>query len=87
MQELIAPSQALSLHVNLQVLKVTTMFSIKLIIALFGGIIIGLPVIIYQFWKFISPAFEEDHGSSVFLTILLSTLFFVLGNNKNRLTY
>ena len=76
---LVAPSQSLSIDLNLQVLKVTSMFTIKITVALFGGIFIGLPIILYQLWRFISPAFEEDHGSSVFLTILLSTLFFVLG--------
>ena len=76
---LVAPSQALNMDLNLQVLKVTSMFTIKLSVALFGGIFIGLPVILYQFWKFISPAFEEKHGLSIFITILISTLFFLLG--------
>ena len=76
---LIAPSQALELDLNLQVLKVTSMFTVKLSVALFGGIFIGLPVILYQFWRFIAPAFEEKHGFSVFITILFSSLFFVLG--------
>ena len=72
---LVSPSQSLSIDLNLQVLKVTSMFTIKITVALFGGIFIGLPIILYQLWRFISPAFEEDYGSSVFLTILLSTLF------------
>ena len=76
---LVAPSQALAIDLNLQVLKVTSMFTVKLSVALFGGIFIGLPVILYQFWRFISPAFEKKHGISVFITILFSTLFFVLG--------
>ena len=76
---LVAPAQALNMDLNLQVLKVTSMFTIKLSVALFGGIFIGLPVILYQFWKFISPAFEEKHGLSIFITILISTLFFLLG--------
>ena len=76
---LVAPSQALDVDLNLQVLKVTSMFTVKLTVALFGGIFIGLPVILYQFWRFISPAFDEKHGFSVFITILFSTLFFVLG--------
>ena len=76
---LVAPSQVLEMDLNLQVLKVTSMFTVKLSVALFGGLFIGLPVIVYQFWRFISPAFEEEHGVSVFITLLLSTLFFVLG--------
>ena len=64
---LVSPSQVLDMDLNLQVLKVTSMFTVKLTVALFGGIFIGLPVILYQFWSFISPAFEEKHGFSVFL--------------------
>ena len=73
------PSQALAVDVSLQVLKVTSMFTVKLSVALFGGIFLGLPVILYQFWRFISPAFEKEHSFSVFITILFSILFFVLG--------
>ena len=76
---LVAPSQVLEMDLNLQVLKVTSMFTVKLSVALFGGLFIGLPVMVYQFWRFISPAFEEKHGVSVFITLLFSTLFFMLG--------
>ena len=79
MHWLIIPTESLSIDMNLQVLKVTSMFTVKLSIALFGGIFMGLPVIMYQFWRFISPAFEKEHGVAVFITILFSTLFFVLG--------
>ena len=76
---LITPSKSLPIDVNLQVLKVTSMLSIKLIVTLFGGIIIGLPVIIYQFLKFILPAFKNDYTVSIFFAILFSTLFFISG--------
>ena len=59
MHWLIIPTESLSIDMNLQVLKVTSMFTVKLSIALFGGIFMGLPVIMYQFWRFISPAFEK----------------------------
>ena len=76
---LVEPSKSLGIELNLQVLKVTSMFTVKLSVALFGGIIIGLPVILFQFWRFISPAFAKEQGMSVFITILFSTLFFILG--------
>ena len=76
---LIRPLKTLSSNMNLQVLKVTSMFTVKLSIALFGGIFIGLPVIMYQVWRFISPAFEKKHGFSIFLTIIFATFFFVIG--------
>ncbi|SVC55684.1 uncharacterized protein METZ01_LOCUS308538, partial [marine metagenome] len=76
---LIYPIQSLSIDINLQVLKVTSMFTVKLITALFGGMILGLPVIMYQFWRFVSPAFEDRHGLAVIFTILFSLCFFILG--------
>ena len=76
---LVAPSQSIPVDLNLQVLKVTSMFMVKLSVALFGGIFLGLPIILYQLWRFISPAFEKEHGLSVFITISFSTLFFIFG--------
>ena len=76
---LIFPTQSLSTDLNLQVLKVTSMFTVKLSVALFGGIILGLPVIMYQFWRFVSPAFENRYGLAVLFTILFSFVFFILG--------
>ena len=67
------------MELNLQVLKVTSMFNIKLAIALFGGMVIGLPIIIIQFWKFISPALDKKYSGSIFLTIFCSILFFLIG--------
>jgi len=76
---LINPTESLSIDLNLQVLKITSMFTVKLSVALFGGIILGLPVILYQFWRFISPAFEDKYGIAVIFTVLFSSAFFLLG--------
>jgi len=79
MNWLIIPTELLSIDLNLQVLKITSMFTVKLSVALFGGIILGLPVILYQFWRFISPAFEDKYGLTVFFTVLFSSVSFILG--------
>ena len=76
---LVAPSQLLSVEMNMQALKITSMFTVKLSVALFGGIFIGLPIILYQFWRFVSPAFEGKNDLISFITILFSSLFFILG--------
>ena len=55
------------------------MFAVKLSVALFGGMVLGLPVIFYQIWRFISPAFENKYGVAVVLTILFTSIFFLLG--------
>ena len=76
---LLLPTNLLDINVNLQVLKITSMFSIKLSVALFGGIIFGLPVLLFQFWQFVSPAFERQHGYSILFVILFSSFFFLIG--------
>ena len=77
--KLIEPSTNLNFPLNLQVLKVTSMFMVKVGMALMGGIIIALPIIFYQTWCFISPAFKESHNSSVIFIVGFSTLFFATG--------
>jgi len=79
MHWLIIPTESLDIDLNLQVLKITSMFTVKLSIALFGGITLGLPILLYQFWRFVSPAFEDRHGLAVLITVLFSSAFFVLG--------
>ena len=79
MHWLIIPTESLDIELNLQVLKITSMFTVKLSVALFGGIILGLPIILYQFWRFISPSFEDKHGLAFFFTVLFSSIFFILG--------
>ena len=75
MHWLILPAKSLSIDLNLQVRKITSMFTVKLSVALFGGIILGLPVILYQFWRFVSPAFEDKHGFAMLLAVLFSSVF------------
>ena len=79
MHWLIIPTESLVIDLNLQVLKITSMFTVKLSVALFGGITLGLPVILYQFWRFVSPAFEDKHGMTVLIIVLFSSVFFIIG--------
>ena len=77
--KLIEPSTILNFPLNLQVLKVTSMFMVKVGMALMGGIILSLPVIFYQIWCFISPAFEKKYNFPVIFIVVFSTLFFATG--------
>ena len=79
MEILIAPTKKLSVNLNLQVLKVTSMFTIKLGIALMGGFILSIPIIIFQFWQFVSPAIEGDYTVQVIGIVLFSSIFFFGG--------
>ena len=75
----IIPTDSLAIDLNLQVLKITSMFTVKLSVALFGGIILSLPVILYQFYRFITPAFEAKYGLTIFIAVLFSSVFFIFG--------
>ena len=54
-------------------------FSILMQVALIGGIILALPVIIYQIWAFLSPALHR-HEKKVAIPVIIGAVFlFVCG--------
>ena len=58
-----------NLNVSFQVLKITSIFLIKIGIAVVFGFFISIPIIIYQIFKFILPAIDSE------LTITKSIAF------------
>ena len=54
---LIRPTRDLTTPMDLQVLKVQGMFMIKWGIALLGGVVLAIPILTYQLWKFFVPGF------------------------------
>ena len=76
---LIEPTKTLSIGLNLQIINVTSMFMVKMTIALFGGVFFSLPIIFYQIWMFISPAFEKKYNLLISFMIILTTIFFIIG--------
>ena len=65
--------------INLQVLKVQTIFIIKLEIALVFGIVLSLPYLFYHLWAFIAPGLLEKERKWVLPVILFATLSFIIG--------
>jgi len=65
--------------VNLQVLKVTSMFMIKIYLSLIIGLMFSMPVILYQFWRFVSPAIDSKINFTTLLLFAMSTIFFISG--------
>ena len=65
--------------INLQVLKITSIFLVKIGISIMSGIILSFPFIIYQFLKFILPAFENqlNNYKIIAITVLCIILFIV----------
>jgi len=48
-------------------------------VAFLCGLIISMPVILYQVWAFIAPALEENTRRSACLFIIFCSLFFIIG--------
>ncbi len=76
---LIVPIKSMDAPWELQVLKVQGMFLIKWSIAFIGGIVLGLPIITYQFWQFVSPALRGKERNVAFPLILFTYLSFLIG--------
>jgi len=76
---LLYPSKRITSDLDLQVLKVQTIFIIKLEIALIIGIIISIPVILYQLWAFVAPGLLERERKWVWPTIIIVILSFLVG--------
>jgi len=65
--------------INLQVLSVQGMFIIKWTIAFIGGLVISVPVITYQIWKFIAPALYANEKGFVLPLVVFSFFSFCSG--------
>ena len=76
---LVKPTEALESSMDLQVLKVQGMFMIKWSIALFGGIIISIPVLTFQIWKFVAPGLYIDEKKYIIPLIIFTFLSFLCG--------
>lgn len=48
-------------------------------LAVYSGLVLSLPVILYHIWKFVSPALEERHKRYVFSFIFWSSFAFLTG--------
>jgi len=54
-------------------------FTTNLSIALIGGIVIAIPYIFWEFWRFIKPALYEKERKHATGAVFYSTLLFMLG--------
>ena len=75
---LLYPGKQIDPPVSLQVLKIQTIFIIKLEIALVAGIILSLPVIFYQFWLFLAPGLLAKERRFIPVIVFASVLCFFL---------
>lgn len=67
------------LHVKLSFISITEVFMTKIKVAIFTGIILALPIIMYQFWNFIIPALKKEEKKYIRVLVPLSVVLFIIG--------
>ena len=65
--------------INFQVLKITSLFFIKIGVSVIFGILISFPFILFQTFKFVLPAFKMLSLWKIVLFTILSYILFLLG--------
>ena len=65
--------------VTLQVLGVGDAFVIQIKIALVVGVILAMPVLLYQIWAFVAPGLTPGERKTIRPWVPMALLFFVLG--------
>ncbi len=73
------PNDRLREPAKLIFLKPTGMLMVRMQIALVSGIIVSLPVIFYQIWKFISPGLLPKEKKFFLPSLLVTTFCFLVG--------
>jgi len=76
---LIKPTRDLASPMDLQVLKVQGMFMIKWGIAMIGGVVLSIPVLTYQLWKFIAPGLYLNEKKYAAPLIIFTYISFLVG--------
>jgi sec-independent protein translocase protein TatC len=66
-------------EVSLVILDPVEGFATRLKIAFYGGVILGLPVILWQLWKFIVPALHKNEKRYALSFVLSTVTLFLLG--------
>ncbi len=73
---LIVPYQKAVEDASLAFFRPTEAFSVAMRMSLFGGLILASPVLIYQLWRFVSPALTKQERRYVIpLSQVLAVLF------------
>jgi sec-independent protein translocase protein TatC len=74
-----ATRPALPYNRQLQSLKVMTWFFVTLQVALLGGLILALPVVFFQFWRFVAPGLLTTEKKLFLPIVAMSVACFTAG--------
>jgi len=76
---LLLPAMKTTPPLKLQNIKPFGQFSLYMEVIIVGGIILSIPNIIYQFWKFIEPALKPSESKYIKSIVIFSSLCFLAG--------
>jgi sec-independent protein translocase protein TatC len=76
---LILPVRKLEHPMDLQVLTVQGMFMVKWGLALVGGLVLAIPVLTYQLWKFVAPGLYTNERRYLYPLIIFTYISFIAG--------
>ncbi|MGB0543159.1 MAG: twin-arginine translocase subunit TatC [Longimicrobiales bacterium] len=78
---LIAPIRDAYDDPNLQLIFLSPAdpFFVTLRLAIYGGIILSFPILVYQIWSFLSPALEKEERRAIVPALYLGLLLFIGG--------
>ncbi|MBO0720778.1 MAG: twin-arginine translocase subunit TatC, partial [Blastocatellia bacterium] len=70
-----------TLNVNdkLVITTLTGSFTIYMVVALYAGIALSIPILFYQVWAFISPGLYKHEKRYVTPVLVMASVFFILG--------
>jgi sec-independent protein translocase protein TatC len=64
---------------NLISTDISAQFSTHMMVAFFGGIVVGFPYLVYELWKFIKPALHENEQRYAKGIVFFTSFLFLLG--------
>src|SRR5690606_8920693 len=76
---LIAPIEPILGDGKLKYLSPTDPFFITMKLALYGGLILSAPILIYQIWAFVSPALLPRERRAIIPAFYLGLVLFAVG--------
>lgn len=76
---LLLPAMKTTPPLKLQNIKPFGQFSLYMEVIIIGGIILSIPNIIYQFWKFIEPALKPSESRYIKSIVIFSSFCFLAG--------
>ena len=76
---LVAPARSLDTPPKMIFLKPVGMFLVRLKASFLGGILLGLPILLYQIWAFVAPGLLDRERRYIPAILVVSILCFVAG--------